>query len=64
VSGSRVEVYLTPRDVADRLRVPVRHVIKLVRGGEISRGVRLGYRTYRVPESAVAAYLRGRACGG
>jgi excisionase family DNA binding protein len=55
-----IELHLSPEDIAELLRVHPRTVIRWIRSGRLTRACRLGGRTYRVPQSAVAAFLDRR----
>lgn len=48
----------TPEEAAQALGVTVPYVKWLIRSGKL-RGVRLGYRTLRIPVEAVEELLRG-----
>jgi excisionase family DNA binding protein len=50
--------FLTPREVADLLRVSSMTVYRLIKSGEL-RAVRVG-KAYRILEEDVDAYLAGR----
>ena len=50
--------FLTPREVADLLRVSSMTVYRLIKPGEL-RAVRVG-KAYRILEEDVDAYLAGR----
>jgi excisionase family DNA binding protein len=55
-----VERHLGPQEIADLVGVEPRTVVRWIRGGRISRARRLGSNNlWRVPESAVAAFLQG-----
>jgi excisionase family DNA binding protein len=64
----RVEQYYTVADIAERLALSRATVIRLIRERHITRAVQLrrgssssrGRVEYRVPGSAVAAFLRGQ----
>lgn len=51
--------YLTVNEVADEMRISRMTVYRLLHSGELP-GVRVG-RSFRVPEDALAAYLRSSA---
>ena len=54
-----LEQYLEPEEIAQRLRVHPRTVVRWIRAGRLSRARRIGARSWRVPVSAVAAFLEG-----
>ena len=56
------ETYWTAAEVAARLRIGLNTVYVLVRSGQL-RAARVG-RVVRIPESAVADYLRHVTAGG
>ena len=52
---------LTPKEVADTLRLEVRGVYDIVRSGKL-KAHKFGHRTLRVKRSDLQAYIEGSAC--
>jgi excisionase family DNA binding protein len=51
--------FLTPREVADRLRISEQTVRRLLCSGELPGGVRAGKKIWRVRAAALKAYIEG-----
>jgi excisionase family DNA binding protein len=49
--------YLTPQEVADKLRINERTVRRLLREGELPGGIRVGKKTWRISAIALKAYI-------
>lgn len=56
--------FLTPREVADRLRISEQTVRRLLCGGELPGGVRAGKKAWRISAVALKAYIEGGGGGG
>lgn len=54
------EEYLTPREVAEKLRIHERTVRRLLSSGKLP-GVRIGEKTWRISAAALRAYIEGGA---
>jgi excisionase family DNA binding protein len=51
---------LTPQEAAERLGVSRITVLRLLRTGRL-QAVKLGWRTWRIPEASLEAFVRGEA---
>jgi excisionase family DNA binding protein len=49
---------MTPQEVADRLKLNKDTVLRLIRSGKLP-AVKIGSKTYRITEDALAAFMRG-----
>lgn len=56
--------YLTPQEVATKLRINERTVRRLLREGELPGGIRVGKKTWRISAVALKAYIEGGGGSG
>lgn len=56
-------VWLTPKEVAKRCWVTPATVMRWIHSGQLA-GVRLGHRTWRISDAALATFITSRARSG